>query len=119
MTTCKRGDVVLVRFPMPDLQAYKPRPAIVIQNDENNGRLSNTILLQVTSNTTNRDKPTQYFIGLGTPEGKRSGLLNDSVVKAEVIFTLPQESVYKKLGSLSDEAMIQIEKCIKVSLGMK
>jgi len=36
MMNYKRGDVVLVRFPMPDLSLYKPRPALIIQNDKNN-----------------------------------------------------------------------------------
>ena len=116
MTTCKRGDIVLVKFPMPDLQQYKPRPALVIQNDENNEKLKNTILLQITSNISNKDLPTQYFIDLNTKEGKQSGLLMNSVVKAEVIFTLPQESIYKKLGFLSENAMKVIEQCIKSSL---
>ncbi|MFQ6057054.1 MAG: type II toxin-antitoxin system PemK/MazF family toxin [Methanosarcinales archaeon] len=40
----KRGEVVLVKFPMPDLSQFKPRPALVIQNDVNNQRLKNIIL---------------------------------------------------------------------------
>ncbi len=34
MTSYKRGDVILVRFPNSDLVTYKKRPALVIQADD-------------------------------------------------------------------------------------
>ena len=33
MTTYKRGDVILVKFPYSDLVRYKKRPALVVQNE--------------------------------------------------------------------------------------
>ena len=119
MTAYKRGDILLVKFPMPDIQQYKPRPALVIQNNDNNQKLTHTIFLQITSNISNKGLPSQYFIDLNTAEGKLSGLLTDSVVKAEVIFTLPREFLYKKLGCLLPSGLEQIEKCIKYSLDLK
>ena len=119
MTNYNRGDIVLVRFPMPDLKKYKPRPALIIQNDTNNEKLANTILLQITSNLSNKDLSTQYYIDIDSDEGKASGLLTNSVVKAEVIFTLPQKSIYKKIGSLSDNAMKEIDRCMKYSLSLE
>ncbi len=59
--TYKRGDVVLVKFPMPDLSEYKPRPALVIQNDNNNKRLKSTILLQITSNPAVKTNPHNFL----------------------------------------------------------
>ncbi len=114
----KRGDIVLVKFPMPDLQLYKPRPALIIQSDKNNARLENLIFLQISSNLANKDVETQYLIELGSNEGKTSGLVTDSVVKAEVIFTLPKAFVYKKLGHLPETIMKKINDCIKKSLGI-
>lgn len=114
--TYKRGDIVLVKFPMPDLQLYKPRPALIIQSDKNNARLENLIFLQISSNLTNKDEETQCLIKLGSKEGKTSGLVTDSVVKAEVIFTLPKAFVYKKLGSLPAALMDKINGCIERSL---
>lgn len=115
----KRGDVVLVKFPMPDLSEYKPRPALVIQNDNNNKRLKTTILLQITSNVSRKNEPTQFFISHTNEEGSHAGLKTDSVVKAESIFTLPQENIYKVIGSLTGEALEEIDTCLKVSLGIK
>ena len=33
MTTYKRGDVILVKFPYSDLVRYKKRPALVVQDE--------------------------------------------------------------------------------------
>lgn len=114
----KRGDIVLVKFPMPELSLYKPRPALIIQNDVNNKRLNSTILLQITSNISRKDEPTQYFIALNSMEGESSGLKTDSVVKAESIFTLPSQNIYKVLGEIGVESLMKINECIKVALGL-
>ena len=119
MITINRGDIVLVRFPMPDLQQYKPRPVLVIQNDENNIKLKNTIMLQITTNISNKNLPTQYYIDINTDIGKQSGLFDNSVVKAEVIFTLPKDYIYKKLGFLPSNEIEKIENCLKISLSLK
>jgi len=39
----KRGDVVLVDFPLASGAAPKVRPSLVIQNDRDNVRLTNTV----------------------------------------------------------------------------
>lgn len=119
MMNYKRGDVVLVKFPMPDLSLFKPRPALIVQNDNNNKRLSTTILLQITSNVSRKDEATQFFISLNSDEGLRSGLKTDSVIKAESIFTLAKDNIYKVIGTLSNEALLEIDKCIKISLELK
>ncbi len=42
--TCKRGDVILVRFPNSDQATYKKRPALVVQADGLNTGLSQMLL---------------------------------------------------------------------------
>jgi len=44
--TYKRGEIVLVKFPMPDLKLYKPRPALIIQSDQNNNQLFSYISIE-------------------------------------------------------------------------
>lgn len=117
--TYKRGDVVLVKYPMMDLSLYKPRPALIVQNDDNNQRLETTILLQITSNISRKNEPTQHFISLNTEEGLKSGLKTDSVIKAESIFTLPKDNIYKIIGDLNDKVLLEIDDCIKISLGLR
>ena len=50
MTTYKRGDVILVKFPYSDLVRYKKRPALVVQDETVETGLSQRVVVQITSN---------------------------------------------------------------------
>ena len=41
-----------------------------------------------------------------------------SIVKTEVIFTIPKSAVMKKIGFLPAEAMSQVDECLRVSLSL-
>jgi mRNA interferase MazF len=117
--TFQRGDVVLVKYPFADGVGSKTRPALVIQCDENNARLDNTIIVQITSRTNlARMVVTQLLIEIATPVGKQSGLLNDSAVSCENLYTVRQDIVIRKIGSLPNATMQQIDECLKSSLGL-
>jgi mRNA-degrading endonuclease toxin of MazEF toxin-antitoxin module len=47
----KRGDVVILDHPFSDASGSKVRPALVVQADRDNARLSNTIVALITKNT--------------------------------------------------------------------
>jgi len=49
MTGLKRIDLVLVLFPNSDLVAFKRRPALVVQADNLQTGLSQTIITMITS----------------------------------------------------------------------
>lgn len=98
-------------------RAQKIRPALVIQCDANNSRLDNTIVAQITSRTRfARSEPTQLLIELSSPEGKQSGLLNDSAVSCENLYTVRQDIVARKIGALPPAAMSKVDSCLKASL---
>ena len=85
----QRGDVVLIDYPYAAGGGTKVRPVLVIQNDRDNQRLLNTIVAQITSVTRRALEPTQLLIEMGTPEGQRSGLRQNSVVNDEAYPALP------------------------------
>lgn len=116
--TVRRGDVVLVAFPFSSGVGAKVRPALVIQNDRNNHRLTNTIVLAITSTTHRAHQPTQLLIEAASPEGQQAGLLFDSVVGCENIATVEQGLVRRKIGTLSSSLMKQVNVCLKNSLGI-
>lgn len=117
--TCKRGDVVLVQFPFSDGSLGKMRPALVVQCDQNNTRLANTILAMISTNLSLASlEPTHYLIDLNTVEGRRSGLVSTSVVKCENLFTLEQALIRRVIGSLSEANMARVDECLKASLGI-
>ena len=114
-----RGDVVLVPYPQAPGQSPKRRPALVVQADQNNARLTNSIFVMITGNTSLADKEaTQLLIDISTPEGKQSGLAQTSAVKCENLHTLPSASVVRRIGALSPQLMQQIDACLKAALSI-
>lgn len=115
----QRGDVVLVNYPFASGTGSKTRPALVVQNDLNNRRLENTIIVQITSRVRfARSEPTQLLIELASPAGQQSGLLSDSAVSCENLYTVRQDAVIRKIGSLPADAMDRVGDCLKASLGI-
>ncbi|MGH7135714.1 MAG: type II toxin-antitoxin system PemK/MazF family toxin [Pirellulales bacterium] len=114
-----RGDIVLAELPYSDRSGSKVRPALVVQNDLNNRRLHDVILALITS-TTHRasTEPTQLLIDITTPDGQQAGLLHTSAVKCEHLITLHQRLIKRVIGRLSPAAMVQIDGCLEVSLGL-
>ena len=115
-----RGDVVLLAFPFSDGRGMKVRPALVVQTDGNNKRLTNTIVAMITSATARAHKePTQLRIDLHSPAGKASGLLHDSTVKCENLFTVEQPAIVKIIGHLPEGEMTKIDRCLCAALGLR
>jgi len=114
----KRGDIVIVDLRSIDPEA-KVRPALVLQNDRDNVRMSNTILAQITSNISRAAQDTQYLLDGSHPDWKQSGLRYPSVVNCSTIYTAKQQRATTVIGSLSDATMLEIEIGLKAALGMK
>lgn len=113
-----RGDVILTFVENVGSPGGKVRPALVVQSDQNNSRLNETIIAAITSNTSRVSEPHQLLINLSTPDGRAAGLLHDSAIRCERLHTIPQSDVRRVIGRLSEPHMQQIDECLKVSLGM-
>ena len=116
--TLQRGDVVLVSFPFSSQTGSKVRPALVVQSDHNNQRLTNVIVAAITTTTHRSGEATQLLIDVATPDGQQSGLLWNSVVTCENLVTVAQSLVQRKIGQLSSTLMQQIDGCLKASVGV-
>ncbi len=113
----QRRDVVLVNYPFSEGQGSKIRPALVVQCDTNNRRLDSTLIVQITSRTQMaRKEPTQLLIEVATPAGRQSGLVNDSAVACENIYTVRQTGIIRVIGSLPEDVMRKVQECLKASL---
>ncbi len=111
----KRGDVVLLDYPYADGSGSKVRPALVVQNDRDNQRLTNTIVALITKNVSRVHEPTQQLIDESTPEGQQSGLNQTSAITCGNLFTVAQTKVRRVVGSLSPAMMTRIQICLKVA----
>ena len=114
----KRGDVVLVFYPFASGPAGKRRPALVVQNDNDNARMAATIVAQITTNLARAGEPTHLLIKASTLEGQRSGLLHDSLVSCNNLVTLELARVHRVIGSLPATTMRKIDDCLKAALGL-
>ncbi|MGH7319200.1 MAG: type II toxin-antitoxin system PemK/MazF family toxin [Candidatus Rokuibacteriota bacterium] len=85
------------------------RPALIIQNDVGNRYAATTIVAAIT--TTIKIYP--VTVPLEAAEG---GLGRRSMVNLSQIFTIDQERLRRKLGSLSTELMELVDRAIKASL---
>jgi mRNA interferase MazF len=110
-----RGDVVLVDYPFSDRTGSKVRPALVVQTDTLNHRITNTILVAI-SRSTHRASATQLFIDLKTPEGVQSGLRQDSMVQCENILTFDQRLVITTIGKIPAAMMRLVNDCLRQAL---
>jgi mRNA interferase MazF len=118
MTELKRGDIVLVYYPLisTGLSERKLRPAVIIQCDKNNLRLNDVILIPLTSKTKEKLEETHTFISKNSPEGIKTGIRLDSVIKAETILTLPKSLISKKIGYLPSSVIKKVNKCLAFSI---
>jgi mRNA interferase MazF len=116
----RRGDVVLVEFPYPTGTGSKVRPALVVQSDRDNTRLSNTIVAQISSSIALAGKePTHVLIDPATTEGRGSGLLQSSVVTCANLTTLGTARIRRRIGKLPPAALGRVDMVLKEVLSLR
>jgi mRNA interferase MazF len=113
-----RGDVVLVDYPYSDRSGSKVRPCLVVQDDRNNQRLDDTIVVTISSRILRITEPTQLLIDLSTPGGNQSGLLFTSAVQCANILTVDCNFILRKIGTLPPDAMLRVNDCLKEALAI-
>lgn len=111
----RRGDVVLVLFPNSDLRTAKPRPALIIQANDLQTGLPQVIVAMITGKTFRANHKSRVLIPLTSPQSKKSGLLNDSVVMTDNLATIIETAVERIIGSLP---MKTIDGALKHTLGL-
>src|SRR4051812_13149449 len=114
----KRGDVVLLDYPYSDGSGSKVRPVLIVQNDRDNQRLTNTIVALITKNVSRAHEPTQLLIDVTTPHGQQSGLNQASAVTCTNLFTISQTKIHRVIGSLPPAGMTQVDDRLRVALGL-
>lgn len=109
----QRGDIVIVELdPTKGSEIRKTRPAVVIQNDTGNRYSPTTIVAPMT--TTLSDYP--FVVALSADS---EDVEEDSAVQLDQIRTLDVEQrIREKVGRVSDAKMTEIDRALKVSLGL-
>ncbi len=116
MTPCRRGEVVLIRFPNSDLKTYKKRPALVVQSDEIDTGQEQTIVALITSNLA-RKGPTRALIKKDSAAGQDMGLLKDFVVVTDNLATVLRREIDKSIGACP--LMNRVDEALGLALGLR
>lgn len=111
-----RGDVVIALFPNADGSPPKARPVVVVQSDVYNAKLKNLIVAAITSNLAHVTDPASLLIEVSTPDGRASGLRQDSVVSCINLATIADSLVAKKIGQLPPALLLKLNACLKAAL---
>lgn len=112
-----RGDVVLFDFPFSDRTGSKLRPAVVVQSDQFNQTIDDTILALITR--TRRWVATEVLIDVTTPDGRQAGIRHTSVIDCKNLLTADQKFVHAKAGTLSSALIQQLDQCLKIAIGVE
>ena len=121
MAKYKRGDIVLVPFPFLTAQDIKRKlhPALVISDHLIPKRYDDLILLAITSKIHKPFFETEILVDLSSPAFARTGLAVSSLIKCDMILTLPEDMVVKKIGELAADLMKRVEDALLKGLGIK
>ena len=106
----KRGEVWTVSGGAP--YAGKPRPALIVQEDRFEATKSITLCVFTTDPT---DAP---LLRMPIEPTDRNGLKSASRLMIDKITTVPKARIGKKLGKLSDEDIVRLNRALTVFLGL-
>ena len=115
----RQGEVALGLFPLAAGGPPKKRPVVVVQSDAYNVRLANRVVALVTSNLAHANDPVSVFVDVGTPDGKATGLLRDSVISCINLATIHESVIERVIGRLSPALWAQVEAAVKVALALR
>ena len=108
----RRGDVWIVNWnPARGSEQAGRRPALIIQNDIGNEKAPTTIVAAISGSV----KIFPMNVPVMPPEG---GLERPSIIKTGQILTISKERLEKRLGSLNQERMAEVDRAIKLSLSL-
>lgn len=112
-----RGNAVLVDYPFSDRTGSKVRPALVVQADILNARITDTILASI-SRSTHRPSATQLLVDPAMPDGMSTGLRQKSMIQCENLLTYDQRLIIAKIGQLPPSLMSGINQCLRFALDL-
>ena len=112
MTTCSRGEVVLVGFVFSDESGKKLRPAVVISSAAYHRARQEVVVAAITSNIRRR-----LFGDHVIADWKGCGLLFPSVVTG-IIRTIKRAMIDRKLGSMPKPDLDAVNRELRRSLGL-
>ncbi|EAX48483.1 transcriptional modulator of MazE/toxin, MazF [Thermosinus carboxydivorans Nor1] len=102
----KQGDILLIPIPFSDLTSNKKRPVLVLSNDDYNSKTEDIVVAAITSNLTTKD----YIVMLSSSDLDEGTLKVDSCIRVDKIYTLSQNIVISKFGTVKKYIIDAVKK---------
>ena len=112
MTSCSRGDLVLIKFVFADEKGAKQRPGLIISTDRYHRGRRETILAAITGNV-GRLLVGDYKI----KAWRESGLLYPSIV-TDIVRTIKRDMIVGKIGELPASELHNVEDKLREILAL-
>ncbi len=112
--TINRGDIFLANLnPTVGVEQSGTRPVLVVQCNLANARIPTVTIVPLTSNL-----KTKRFLFTVFISAQESGLPKDSVALVFHIRTLDKSRLIRKMGSLTGETMVAVDRALLLHLGL-
>ncbi|OHW63391.1 PemK-like protein [Andreesenia angusta] len=109
----RQGDILLIPVPFTDLSSSKRRPVLVISNNLYNSPSDDMVVVAITSNLASKS----HSILIKSDSLLEGVLKVDSNIRTDKIYTLSQNIVMKKFGTVKEDVLydviVEIGKLIK------
>lgn len=111
----RRGEIYFIDFPATGAgEMAGPHPALIVQNDVGNQASQLTIVAAITSNL----RVSRLPVGVKVSP-QESGLPKPSVVHLGHLYTVDKRRLGRRVGSLPQARLRQVDRAIQVSLGLR
>lgn len=104
-----RGDIVLAAFPYTDLSLQKRRPALVLNENTDQG---DVILAFISSQIPASLPPSSLLLERSEPEFQQTGLKVASVIRLDKIATIERHLITRRLGKLPDSKLQEMDNAL-------
>ena len=110
----KKGTIILTPFPFTDLAGQKNRPALVLSLS----RQGEDVLVAFISSVVEKKEDDDLLIPKDHPDFEGTGLKKDSVIKLDKLATISRKIVLGRLGDLPPALLEEVNKKLRVVLGL-
>ncbi len=98
-------EIVLLPFPFSNLEGSRVRPALVVSNDDLNGKSEDCIMVPMT--TVIKDEP--YSVILGQEDLSSGKLLKSSRIRTDKIFSVKKDLIKMKIGIVNENILEKVK----------
>ncbi|MEK6881011.1 MAG: type II toxin-antitoxin system PemK/MazF family toxin [Nanoarchaeota archaeon] len=110
-----RGDIVVANLePIKGSEQGRKRPVLIIQNNTFNETSPTTIIAPITSKIPSRKYLTSIVF-----KKEKIGLKRDSTILLNQLRTIDKSRIIRKISRIKEENMEEINKAIKITLGLE